>query len=145
MKVLWTIPLLLAGALAADETTDRRAIEGVIEQLNRPGEEHASLFVEGTDAAAELHRLDRAGCHLREVSRPWSEVTPPRFTRPTVQFIAPEVAVADVEYVQYGSVMAVVRTPVVVILKREPAGWKIATLRVMSECPGAVRIVPAGR
>jgi hypothetical protein len=141
MRIPWTIVFLLAGVLWADQAADRRAIEGVIERLN-DRDQRPSLFVEGADARAELRRLDRAGC-LAE-PRIWSEVPAPRFTRPTVQFIAPDVALADVEYMEYLR-MAFVRTPIVVVLKREAGEWRIATLRVVGDCPGALRIVPAGR
>jgi len=144
MKILWTIPLLLAGALAADEASDRRAIEGVIEKLNF-ADERAALFVSGADVQAELHRLNHAGCHMLGDSRVWSEVPSPRFTRPTVQFIGADVTVADTEYVQHHTIVAEIRTPVIVILQRERGEWKIATLRVMADCPGAPRIFPASR
>ena len=144
MKVLWTIPFLLAGVLAADEASDRKAIEAVIEKLNF-AEERPALFVAGADVPAELHRLKRADCRPPGEPRIWSEVPSPRFARPTVQFLTPDVAVADTEYVQYQTAMTAVRSPVVVILQRQRGEWKIATLRVMAECPGVVKIVPAGQ
>ncbi len=143
MRILWFLPLLLAGVLWADEAADRRAIEAVIERLNLP-DERAALFVAGADVPAELRRLARARCNMLE-PRVWSEVTSPRFTKPGVQFIEPDVALADTEYLQFGSVVAAVRSPVTVILRRERGEWKIVTVRVMAECPGAPRIVPAGR
>ena len=144
MRILWIVPLLLAGSLGADEAADRRAVEGVIERLNFAGERPA-LFAASADVPAELRRLAQVNCNTLGDSSVWSEVPSPRFTRPTVHFITPDVALADTEYLRYNSVVAAVRTPVVVILKRERAEWKIATLRVMAECPGAARVLPAAR
>jgi hypothetical protein len=144
MRLLWTVPLLLVSALCADEASDRRAIEGVIARLNFT-DERAGLFASGADVPAELHRLGRVRCNMTGEPRVWSEVPSPRFTRPTVQFLATDLALADTEYLQFHSVVAAVRTPVVVILKRERSEWKIVTLRVMAECPGVPRIVPAAR
>lgn len=146
MRAAWIIAFLLAGMLWADEAADRKAIERVIERLNFTAE-RPSLFVAGADVAAELKRLDRAGCNMPGIlPKVWSEVPAPRFSRPAVQFIAAGVALADVDYVQYNSLAAAfVHTPIVVILKREGGEWKIATLRAPADCPGAPRIVPAGR
>jgi len=142
MRILCALPFLLAGVLWADQAADRRAIEDVIERLNSAAERPA-LFVSGADVPTELHRLARVRCGLLE-SKPWSETFSPGFTRPAVQFIGPDVAVADTEYRAYSSLVSV-HTPVVVILRRERGEWKIATVRVPAECPGAPRIVPANR
>ncbi|MGO9257493.1 MAG: hypothetical protein ACLQU1_14450 [Bryobacteraceae bacterium] len=143
MRVLWTIPFLLAGVLWADEAADRRAIESVIAQLNH-AEERPDLFAAGTDVPAELRRLERANCNTVDSSGIWTEVTRPKFTHPTVQFITPDVALADLENVQYGSIVPAIRAPIVVILKREAGQWKIAALRVTAAC-FAMRVLPASR
>jgi len=144
MKAFWAIPLLLAGVLAADEAADRRAIEDVIDRLNN-SDMRAELFATGTDVAAELRRLEKVRCIFPGQPKVWSEVPSPRFTRPAVQFITPQVAVADFDYLQFGSPAAAFKTPVVAVLKREGAEWKIATLRAMADCPGALKILPAAR
>jgi hypothetical protein len=142
MRILWTISFLLAGGLWADEAADRSAIAGIIAQLNR-AEERPELFAAAADVPAELRRLERANCNMADSSGIWTEVTKPKFTRPTVQFVTPDVALADLENVQYGSIVPAIRAPIVVILKREAGDWKIASLRVTAAC-FPMRVSPAG-
>ena len=142
MRVLWTIPFLLAGALWADEAADRTAIQGIIEQLNR-AQQRPELFAAGVDVPAELRRLERANCNMVDRGI-WTEATRPKFTPPTVQFITPDVALADLEKVQYGSIVPAIRAPIVAILKREAGQWKIAALRVTAAC-FPLRVLPASR
>jgi hypothetical protein len=143
MKVVWTIAFVLAGGLWADETTDRGAIEGVIARLNH-ADERAGLFAAGVDVPAELRRLERANCNMIDSSGIWSEVMAPKFTHPTVQFITPDVALADLESVQHGSLVPAVRVPIVAILKRQAGEWKIVSLRVTAAC-SPLRVLPAAR
>ena len=142
MKTWWTIAFLLAGAVRADEAADRKAIEGVMDALNRAGERH-SLFEAGVDVDKELKRLDAPGCDLLEHPKVWNELPPSRFNLEGVQFLAADMALADVRYTQHPTPMATIRTPLVVILKREGGEWKIATLRALTECMGMPRILPA--
>jgi len=148
MRIPWTLPILLAAALApagflrADQAADRKAIEDVVEQLNF-SEERASVFAAGSDAQAELHRLERAGCNL--IGSVWSELPSPRFTRPSVQFITADAALADLEFVRHNPIAPPLHTPIVAILRRERGEWKIVTLRAMADCSGPPRILPAGR
>lgn len=138
------LPCVLAGALWADEAADRKAIEETIERLNFTGE-RATAFAAGADVVAEMRRLETAGCNVTASPRVWSEVPSPRFTLRVVQFVAADVAVADVEFVRYTPVVKGLHTPVVAIMKRERGEWKIATVRVMAECGGELRLLPAAR
>jgi hypothetical protein len=101
------------------------------------------VFAAAADVPAELRRLERANCNMADSSGIWTEVTKPKFTRPTVQFVTPDVALADLENVQYGSIVPAIRAPIVVILKREAGDWKIASLRVTAAC-FPMRVSPAG-
>ena len=141
MRSAWTIAFLLAGVLWADEAADRRAIEGIIERLNFTGD-RAAVFADGVDVPGELHRLERAGCLT--TGSVWSEVPSPRFTRPAVQFITADVALADFEFLRHSSLTAAAHTPIVAILKRQRGEWKIVTLRVTEACAGELRVLPVG-
>jgi len=141
------LAFLAAGLLRADESADRKAIDEAIERLNFSSE-RAGAFAAGTDVEAEMRRLETAGCTMVGSPKVWSEAPSPRFTRRALQFVVPDVAVADVELVHYTPGLPLAKpqhTPVVAILKRERGAWKIATLRVTAGCGGELRILPAAR
>jgi len=137
MRLLRLLALLLPLSLWADEAADRAAIRAVIARLGS-GDRSAALFAAGTDVPAELARLQRANCNMPDSAGIWTEVTRPAFTQAAVQFVTADVALADLEKVQYGTLVLAIRSPIVAILKREANGWKIAALRVMAGC-AAVR------
>jgi hypothetical protein len=62
---------------------------------------------------------------------PWSEVTKPRIALHSIRFITSDVALVDAANTQYGSTILVRRVPVLLIMKRETSGWRIASVRVM--------------
>jgi hypothetical protein len=49
----------------------------------------------------------------------------------SIRFIAPEVALVDAANTQYGAVIPARRIPVLLVMKKEGAEWRIASLRVM--------------
>ncbi|MGA3096435.1 MAG: hypothetical protein ABSF25_08285 [Bryobacteraceae bacterium] len=136
MKALLCIPLLLAAhAWAADADADRAAIERVVGALNsaqsRPGARpDSSLFT--ADADNQLDRLENLNRRLSQASKePWSETTTPKMVIQSIRFITPEVALVDAANTQYGAVIPARRIPVLLVMKKEGAEWRIASLRVM--------------
>ena len=111
---------LLAVAALADETADRAAIAKVISSLN-DGKPRPELQCDLLPAGA------------------MSETTPPRISTRAVQFITSDVAMVDAENAQYGSVVMVRRVPLVFVVKRDGAAWKIVATRVAASCRGSAK------
>ena len=123
--------LLLISAFAwADETADRSAIQTVVEALNADsGKPASSLFT--ADADSDLSRLPDLDRRLTPADAPWSEVTKPHITLQKIRFVTPEVALVDAANTQFGSTILVRRVPMLLVMRREAEGWRIASLRVM--------------
>ena len=125
---------LLSIALAAAATvcaadSDRQGIEHLVAALSDSHtsiEQKAGLFTK--DARGEFDRL-AALEYGNQARRPWSEVTEPYFVIRSVRFLTPEVALVDVDYRQIGSLGPMLRVPVLLVLRRESVGWRIAAFR----------------
>ena len=115
MKNLASLVLLLCNVVLADEADDLAAIGKVIASLN-DGKSHPEL------------RCDLAPAGTM------SETSPPHISIRAVQFITPDVALVDAENTQYGSVVMVRRVPIVFVIKRDGAEWKIAATRLPAGC-----------
>ena len=122
--------LILSAFALADERTDRTAIQALVEALNADSKTPpSSLFTADADnRLASLADLDRM---LLPANTPWSEVTKPRIMLQSIRFVTPDVALVDAANTQFGSAILVRRVPVLLIVTREAAGWRIASLRVM--------------
>ena len=151
--LLWSAPYVLA-----EESADRAAIERTIAALNeqpvRP-----TLFTGDASASSELARLPPVPGSGRFAVRvdtgappprvtishePWGEatifaVTPngpkieilnPRIAGGPVSFITPDVATVDGTWT-YNDGTALQIIPILFVMKREGADWKIASLRVL--------------
>jgi hypothetical protein len=132
----WVIfGLLIFSAFArADERTDRLAIERIVDAPNDyksgAGQQQVStLFT--ADAENQLSLLSELNQKLIPGGKPWSEVTKARIALHSIRFITPDVALVDAANTQYGSTILVRRVPVLLIMKRETNGWRIASVRVM--------------
>ena len=132
----WVIfGLLIFSAFArADERTDRIAIERIVDALNDydPGagqQRVSTLFT--ADAENQLSGLSELDQRLIPAGTPWSEVTKPRIVLHSIRLFTSDVALVDAANTQYGSTILVRRVPVLLIMKRETSGWRIASLRVM--------------
>jgi hypothetical protein len=140
MRALFCIPLLFAAHAWADQAADRAAIERVIGALNsaqsRPGEKpDSSLFT--ADADNQLDRLADLNRRLFQASKePWSEATTPRMAIQSIRFVTPDVALVDAANTQYGSVIPARRIPLLLVMKKEGADWRIASLRVLMDLGG---------
>jgi hypothetical protein len=132
------MPAVICAALALaalGQPADRAAIEQAVRALNAAGtgaerERIANLFT--ADAGDGLDRLLEWNRRLHLAARrPMSEVTAPMVVIRSVQFITPEVALVDAASTQYGSATPALRLPLLVVMRKETAGWRIAALRVL--------------
>jgi hypothetical protein len=127
MRTLIAILLLCAGLAFADTPADRTAIEQVINSLSTANPVSV-LFT--ADADSQLDRLTQ-----QPADEIWSEVFHPTNRRPhlaiqSIRFLTPEVALVDAASIQIGSITLMRRVPVWLVMKKEGAGWKIASLRL---------------
>jgi hypothetical protein len=133
MKTIMLALVLAGGIWAADEISDRAAIGKTIAELSFwPAP--TGLFTTGFEDRAELARF-RGHAAVGELvisKEPWGEATwvpagtSIPFTRiktTKIRFLTPEVAMADV----VGNGRAVL------VLRKEGAVWKIASLRMLAE------------
>jgi hypothetical protein len=155
MKLARVLPLVLLGWTLAwgDEAVDRTAIAETIASLNRPAAQ-ALLFTSDSDARTELNKLwsgkkptyvvrQNAGQPKVVISsEPWGEAqivfpvpvveaTNPRFVGGAVRFLSDDVALAEGSLVERTGEERQ-STPLLFILKREGADWRIASMRVLA-------------
>ena len=128
--------MLAAGLLAtmlawADDATDRTAIESRVRALNQARTEQAvaRLFVAG--AENDLDRISE--WDPRPWSEQWPERTAPMIVVQTIRFVTPDVALVEAARTSYGSVFAVTRVPLFLVMKRDGGEWRIAALRVLQQ------------
>ncbi|HEV2448218.1 MAG TPA: hypothetical protein VGS58_19940, partial [Candidatus Sulfopaludibacter sp.] len=62
-----------------------------------------------------------------------SEVTAPHLAIQSLRFVTPDVALVNAAGTQFGSAIVVRRTPLLLVVKKQPAGWRIASLRVLQD------------
>jgi hypothetical protein len=128
------ILFLLFGAGAwADEASDRAAIRDLIRSLNEPRDAPdvkpvASLFTSDANPR-EVARLSRLVQQLSDARLPWREQATPALTFRSMRFITPDVALVDAEYRQAGPFIP--GGPLLFVMKREAANWRIASFRVL--------------
>jgi len=138
VRALLCIPLLLAAHAWADPAADRAAIERVIGALNS-GQSRPSLFT--ADADNDLDRLASLNRRLSQASKePWSEATTPKIVIQSTRFVTPEVALVDAANTQYGSVILAQRIPVLLVMRKDGADWRIASLRVLMDLGGFMSV-----
>ncbi len=128
--------LMLFSFTRADERSDRLAIQRLIDALNEyladPGQQPAAApFTD--DAGNEITRLSDLDRSLVPANKPWPEVTEPTIVIQAIRFITPDVALIEATNVQYGSIILVRRVPLLLVVKRETSGWRIAALRIVVE------------
>jgi hypothetical protein len=131
MKSLVFASLVLAALAWADQPDDRAQIRAVAARLNAGYP--SDLFTD--DADSQLSRLSDLDGLLRRSGKPWSEVTAPRVVTQRIRFITKDVALVDAAVVQYGSTLPVHRVPLLLVMRREARGWRIASLRVLAWLP----------
>lgn len=140
MNRVFLVLITAAAALQAQEpppSPESSAITSVLAAMNK------ALQKPDVDAIAGLFSKDGdlriAGGVLagpRTIAerladrRPWSEVTPPRIEHESVRLVTPDVAMVDASWVQYGSTIMRRAQSVMLLLRKEGAEWRVASLRV---------------
>lgn len=128
MLKLFALGILLAvAAPAADIPSEAAAIDKTIDRLNAfPG---ADVFTSDFDDWAALKTARAGGSHV-ECPEVWQEtcgifpipgLDARRIVAIKIQFVTADVAIAD----------AVGNVPVLIVLKKESAEWKVALIRVL--------------
>ena len=113
---------MIAPCAWADEATDREAIEQLVSAFNNQTKPPSDLFTADTPDSEQTALS----------AEPLSEVTPAKIVIGSIRFVAPEVAMVDCTNTQYGSAIIAQVTPVLLVMKKDGAQWKIASLRVFS-------------
>jgi|GEM_PF-6929127 hypothetical protein len=105
----WVAGLMLASSWlwAADQAKDRAAIDNVIASWNSAQTKRDSAEV-------------------------WSEMSRPVIVTRSVQFLSAKVARVEATRVQYGSI-ATRQVPVVILLEKTRAGWKVTSFSESAE------------
>lgn len=126
MKSILLVTVLLAtgSAWAADEVADRASIEKVVASLN--------AFTADFDSRVELAQAMKADPKPTVLisKEPWGEATisiagigmTSALVTNHVRLVTPDVAIVD----------AMGKVPVLVVLRKEGADWKIASLRILA-------------
>jgi hypothetical protein len=129
MKALLAVALLFSGITFAEGPSDRIAIEKLIHAL-KTADPVSSIFTD--DADSELARLQEIERDMWNASRqPGSHVAPPAFVMASLRFLSSEVALVNAAEVQLGP-KPPRKIPVLLIVKKESSGWKIASLRILA-------------
>ncbi|HWB84345.1 MAG TPA: hypothetical protein VG675_09415 [Bryobacteraceae bacterium] len=146
MRVLCLF-LFISAAASADDAVDRAAIEHLIGALNNLT---AKPSVEALPAlfTADVNRAP-ANCFLAghwrlvQVARhPWSEVSTPRLETLGVEILAPGLALVDAINRQIG--VSARRIPVLFVMKREGADWRIASIHSLVDCTKSSNLLGLG-
>jgi hypothetical protein len=125
VKLILCFSILIASCAWASEGADREAIGQLIAALNNQSKPPSDLFT------ADVPDNERMALSAHQ--EPMSEVTPPKFRIGSIRFITPKVALVECGNTQYGSVIMARTTPVLVVVKKDRARWKIASLRVLGQ------------
>lgn len=130
--------VLLSGSIWADDTADRAAIEKTVAAFNE-SPIRTAIFAADFDGKAELQRLwetpkDAAGEAKPAVivsKQPWGEAT---VVLPGMAAHAP-VVVKKIRLISQDVGMADVagNVPALIVLRKEGADWKIASLRILEK------------
>ena len=138
MKVILCLPLFFAVGLWADEAQDRAGIDKVIAALNDP-DHRAGLFTKDVDSGPDFDRL--VDLHITNSSslgvvigmnETWTEMTVPRVVTGSIRFITPNVAIVDGASTVEGAVTLARRVPLLFVMKKEGAEWRISAVRVLT-------------
>jgi hypothetical protein len=119
------LSILVATCAWADDASDREAIGRVIAAVNNHSKPLADLFT--ADAP------DNERSMLSANEQPWSEVTSPRLTTRSIRLIAPRFALVECTNTQYGSVLVVRSTLMLLVLKKDEGQWRIASVGALQD------------
>ena len=138
MKAILFLPLFLAIALQADEAQDRAAIDKMIAALNDPAK-RANLFMKDADSAInfdrliDLHRLTAPSPGVViGMNETWTQLTAPRVVSERIRFVTQDVATVDGASTIDGAITLARRVPLLFVLKKVGAEWRISAVRVLA-------------
>ena len=138
MKAILFLPLFLAIALQADEAQDRAAIDKMIAALNDPAK-RANLFMKDADSAInfdrliDLHRLPAPSPGVViGMNETWTQLTAPRVVSERIRFVTQDVATVDGASTIDGAITLARRVPLLFVLKKVGAEWRISAVRVLA-------------
>jgi len=123
VKLILCFSILITSCAWADEGADRKAIEQLVVAFNNHSKPPSDLF---TADAPDSERIV-----LSADEGPLSEVTPSKLMLRSVRFITSKVALVECANTQYGSVIMARTTTVLLVIKKDRARWRIASLRVL--------------
>ena len=126
--------ILVATCAWADDATDREAIEHLIAAVNNHAKPLTDVFT------ADAPEIERSMLSAHE--QPWSEVTSPRITIRSIRLIAPQIALVESTNTQYGAVMVVRRAPMLLVMKKDGAQWRIACVLELQDLSAAAKPSP---
>jgi hypothetical protein len=123
MKRVLCLAFVAVAVCLGDQSSDRVAIEKTIS---------ASLFAKDADAA-EVEHFSKLQAWLKELAQQPATEAPVKsgVSITSVKFISADVVLVDGE-----TTMAAYRIPVMFVVKREAAGWRIAAVRLMTALRG---------
>jgi len=128
------LSILVATCAWADDASDRAAIERLITAVNNHSKPLTDLFT------ADAPENERSMLSAHE--QPWSEVTSPRITTRSIRFIPPQVALVECTNTQYGSVILVRTTSMLLAMKKDGGQWRIASVRALVDPAAAAKPSP---
>jgi hypothetical protein len=135
MQAIFSLPLFLAAGLMADEAADRAAIDRAVAALNDPVQRPGAL---ASDAESDvdfdwLIGLHEVCCRYPGVTigmnEPWREMTVPRIVSDRIRFLTTSVAIVDGASTIRGAVTLAERVPLLFVLRKEGAEWRVAAVR----------------
>ena len=68
-----------------------------------------------------------------EMNEPWTELTIPRVVSGSIRFITPSVAIVDGASTIRGAVTLAPSVPLLFVMKKDGAGWRISAVRVLAD------------
>jgi hypothetical protein len=128
------LSILVAACTWADDGSDREAIERLIAAVNNHSKPLTDLFT------ADAPENERSMLSAHE--QPWSEITSPRITARSIRFMPPQVALVECTNTQYDSVILVRTTLLLLVMKKDGAQWRIASVRALQDPAAAAKASP---
>jgi hypothetical protein len=125
VRRIFCLSLLAATCAWADDASDREAIERVIAAVNNHSKPLTDLYT------ADAPENERSMLSANE--QPWSEVTSPRITTRSIRLIAPRFALVECTNTQFGSVLVVRTTSMLLVMKKDGEQWRIASVGALQD------------
>jgi hypothetical protein len=131
VRPILCLSILVATCAWADDATDREAIERLIAVVNNHSKPLTDVFT------ADTPENERSMLSADE--QPWSEVTSPRITTRSIRLIAPRFALVECTNTQYGSVLVVRTTTMLLVMTKDGEQWRIASVGALQDPAAAAK------